>query len=112
MAAAPSGGFDHCFAVDGPEGVLRPAAVMHAPRSGRWMSVHTDRPGVQLYTGNGLRPPFHVHGWVSLETQRFPDTPNRPGLGTAVLRPGQVDEALTEFRFGAGTPPAMATEGP
>ncbi len=111
MAGSPSGGFDHCYAIDGTDGVLHPAAVVHAPRSGRWMSVETDRPGVQLYTGNGLRSPFHAHGSVSLETQRFPDTPNRPDLGSAVLRPGQVEVARTELRFGVGTPPSLGPAG-
>lgn len=106
MAATPSGGFDHCFAVDGPAGELRPAAVLDSPGSGRWMSVATDQPGVQLYTGNGLRPPFPVHGSVSLETQRFPDAPNRPGLGPVRLDPGGEYVAVTELRFGTGTPPA------
>jgi aldose 1-epimerase len=107
MAACPSGGFDHCFAVDGPDDVLRPAAVLAAPTSGRWMTVRTNRPGVQLYTGDDLQPPFPIHGSVSLETQRFPDTPNRPELGSAVLHPGQVDESVTELCFGAGTPPTL-----
>ena len=107
MAASPTGGFDHCFAIDGADDALRPAAVLHAPGSGRWMSVQTDRPGIQLYTGNGLGTPFQVHGSVSLETQRFPDTPNRPDLGSAVLRPGGVDVTVTELRFGAGTPPRL-----
>jgi aldose 1-epimerase len=106
MASSPSGGFDHCFAIDGPPGTLRPAAVLASPASGRWMSVRTDQPGVQLYTGNKLGPPFPVHGSVSLEAQRFPDTPNRPELGSALLRPGDVDEAVTELRFGVGAPPS------
>lgn len=107
MAASPVGGFDHCFAVTGPADLLRPAAVLEAPSSDRWMSVRTDRPGVQLYTGNGLQPPFQVHGSVSLETQRFPDTPNRPELGSAVLRPGEVDQSVTELRFGTGSAPSL-----
>jgi aldose 1-epimerase len=73
------------------------------------MSVATDQPGVQLYTGNGLKPPFRVHGSVSLETQLFPDTPNRPDLGTAVLRPGEEYASVTELRFGTGTPPPVRT---
>ncbi len=107
MQRCPSGGLDHCFAVDGPESVLRPAAVLAAGAAGRWMSVRTNRPGVQIYTGNGLGPPFQAHGSVSLETQRFPDTPNRPELGSAVLRPGEVDESVTELRFGVGTSPTI-----
>ena len=104
MAASPTGGFDHCFAIDGPAGELRPAAVLEAPASGRWMTVATNRPGVQLYTGDQLSDPFRPHASVSLETQRFPDTPNRPELGSAVLDPGDVDESVTVLRFGTGRP--------
>ena len=104
-------GFDHCFAVrgasGGAHGALRVAAVLDAPASGRWMSVHTDQVGVQLYTGNGLGEPFRPHGSVSLETQLFPDTPNRPDLGTAELRPGQRYASVTELRFGVGAPPSL-----
>lgn len=95
-------GLDQCFAVDGPVGTRRVAAVLDAPASGRWMSVHTDQPGVQVYTGNGLGAPFAVHGSVSLETQRFPDTPNRPELGSARLDPGEDYLSVTELRFGTG----------
>lgn len=106
MAASPSGGFDHCFAIDGAAekigGEMRPAAVLEAPASGRWMTVATNQPGVQLYTGDQLKAPFRPHASVSLETQRFPDTPNRPELGSAVLRPGEVDESITVLRFGSG----------
>jgi aldose 1-epimerase len=42
---------------------------------------------------------------VSLETQLFPDTPNRPALGSARLDPGDEYAAVTELRFGTGTPP-------
>lgn len=104
MAASPTGGFDHCFAIDGAVGDLRPAAVLEAPASGRWMAVATNQPGVQLYTGDQLRAPFRPHASVSLETQRFPDTPNRPELGSAVLVPGQVDESITVLRFGVRSP--------
>jgi aldose 1-epimerase len=98
-------GLDHCFEVDGPPGTLREAAVLVAPASGRWMQVRTDQPGVQVYTGNGLGAPFHRHGSVSLETQLFPDTPNRPELGSAQLEPGEEYRSVTELRFGIGEPP-------
>ncbi len=107
IAAHPPG-YDHCFEVRGVAGTMRDAALLHAPASGRWMAVRTDQPGVQLYTGNGLGPPFRPHGSVSLETQRYPDTPNRPALGSAVLRPGEEYAAVTELRFGVGDPPAIA----
>ena len=58
---AAGGGFDHCFSVPGAPATpapaaaaLRPAAVLDAPATGRWMSVATDQPGVQLYTGESL----------------------------------------------------------
>jgi aldose 1-epimerase len=95
-------GLDHCFEVDGTPGTLREAATLDSPASGRWMEVRTDQVGVQVYTGNGLGPPFDRHGSVSLETQMFPDTPNRPELGSARLDPAQVYRSLTELRFGVG----------
>ncbi len=107
MALAAPAGFDHCFAVRGEAGRLRPAAVLDVPASGRWMTVRTDQPGLQLYTGNHLGAPFTRHGSVSLETQRFPDTPNRPELGSALLDPGQRYRNVTELRFGTGTPPRL-----
>lgn len=110
LAAVPPG-LDHCFAIRGPVGALRAAAVLDAPSSGRWMAVLTDQPGLQVYSGNGLGDPFPRHGSVSLETQLFPDTPNRPELGSAVLRPGRQYRNLTELRFGRGEPPALADLG-
>lgn len=106
MAAVP-GGFDHCFAVRGTPGELRPAALLEAPGTGRWMAVATDQLGVQLYTGNNLAAPFEVHGSVSLETQAFPDTPNRPDLGSVRLDPGVAYHNVTELRFGTGSPPPV-----
>jgi aldose 1-epimerase len=107
LAAVPPG-LDHCFAVRGPVGSLRPAAVLDAPASGRWLAVLTDQPGLHVYTGNSLGPPFRAHASVSLETQRFPDTPNRPALGSAMLRPGERYLSRTVLRFGVGPPPAPA----
>lgn len=106
MASVP-GGFDHCFAVRGNAGELRPAALLEAPGTGRWMIVATDQRGVQLYTGNNLAAPFEVHGSVSLETQAFPDTPNRPWLGSVRLDPGVTYHNVTELRFGTGSPPQL-----
>ena len=100
-------GLDHCYAIDGAPGALRPAAVLDAPASGRWMTVRTDQPGLQVYTGNGLGAPFAPHGSVSLETQRFPDAPNRPELGACRLDPGDDYVGVTELRFGTGEPPAL-----
>lgn len=96
------GGLDHCFAVRRePDERLRPAARLVDPHSGRTLDVATNQPGIQAYTGNNLRAPFFVHSAVSLETQRFPDTPNRPQLGSARLGPGEEYRSLTTFSFGS-----------
>ena len=57
--------------------------------------------------GNSLGAPFAPHGSVSLETQRFPDAPNRPELGACRLDPGDDYVGVTELRFGTGEPPAL-----
>lgn len=89
------GGFDHCYLLDG--GVDgRPAAELVDPRSGRRLRLHTDQPGVQVYTAAHLDPP---HTAVCLETQVPPDTPNRPALGSAVLRPGETYRHRTVHAF-------------
>ncbi len=103
--AAAGGGFDHCFGVDGATGEVRPVATLRSPATGRWMTVHSDRVGVQLYTGNGLGEPFAPHTAVCLETQSFPDTPNGPSAGSVRLAPGQRYESVTVLRFGVGDPP-------
>jgi aldose 1-epimerase len=93
-------GFDHCYKLNGVSGRLRFAAQVDSPSSGRWMRIRTDQPAVQFYTGNGLGAPFTKHGALCLETQMFPDTPNHPELGSAVLRPGQEYRSVTELQFG------------
>lgn len=100
-------GVDHCFAARGTPGVLRTAAVLDAPASRRWLAVLTDQPGLQVYTGDGLGEPFVPHGAIAFETQRFPDTPNRPELGSAVLRPGERYSSVTELHLGTGDPPSL-----
>lgn len=101
MAAIP-GGLDHSYAVHGTAGTLRFAARLESPTSGRWLTVETDQPALHVYSGNDLRAPFAPHQAVSLETQRFPDTPNRPDLGSARLNPGETYRSSTRLRFGGG----------
>ena len=102
-------GYDHNYAVDGPMGVLRPAARASSPRTGIVMEVETTLPGVQLYTANFLeegRPgksgasygPRHA---FCLETQFFPDSPNQPAFPSTVLRAGERYDHTTRFVFSA-----------
>ena len=92
-----TGGLDDCYLIDG-EG-LRFAAELKHPASGRILSVHTDAPGMQVYSGNNLRAPFAVHQSMSLEAQRMPDAPNQPSLGACVLRPGESYATTTVLDF-------------
>jgi aldose 1-epimerase len=86
-------GIDHSFA---PRGTgLRPVAVLSEPTSGRRLTVLTDQPALQVYTGNFLtggvvsgRGLLRQGDGIALETQLHPDTPNQPDLGRATLEPG------------------------
>lgn len=99
-----SGGYDHCFVVDGKAGELRLAAKVTDPSSGRVMEILTTEPGIQFYTGNfmdgtadtGNQP---QHGAFCLEAQHYPDSPNRPEFPTTVLQPGDVYKQTTVHRF-------------
>ena len=100
------GGFDHTFVLAGAG--LRHAAFVRHPASGRTLQIATDQPGVQLYTGNTLHEwqcggrRYPQHGALCLETQQFPDAPNQPAYPNAILRPGEIFRASTEFAFGVG----------
>ncbi|MGW3108210.1 aldose epimerase family protein [Streptomyces sp. NPDC001100] len=93
-------GYDHNFALD--KG-LTPAPVeiaeLHDPASGRVLTVATTEPGIQLYTGEHLSAPFTPGAGVALETQHFPDSPNRPDFPSTELRPGEVYRSETVYGF-------------
>jgi galactose mutarotase-like enzyme len=103
-------GIDHNYVLRGSG--LRRAAVLRSPRTGTTLELHTDQPGLQVYTGNfldGSRPSVsggrHRQGdGIALEPQLFPDTPNRPAFGSAVLRPGETYRSSLRWRFGADLP--------
>ena len=102
-------GYDHNFVVNGRVGVLRLAARVTEPTTGRAMEVWTTEPGVQLYTGNyldgsdvgkGGKPYRHRYGFC-LETQHYPDSPNRPAFPSTVLRKGGRFRSTTVYKFSA-----------
>jgi len=87
-------GYDHCFVVDGEHGKLRPCAEVYEPVSGRTMKVFTTQPGVQFYTGNHLKEVagkqgscYVKHSGFCLETQHFPDSPNRENFPSCIAGP-------------------------
>ncbi|MCE1206995.1 MAG: hypothetical protein LWX00_06280 [Spirochaetia bacterium] len=79
---------------------------MTAPLSGRQMKVSTTLPGIQFYTGNNLSGLVGKQGSIydkyagfCLETQYFPDTPNRPDFPSCILNPGEIWNHTTEYHF-------------
>ncbi|MCI0392075.1 MAG: galactose mutarotase [Acidobacteria bacterium] len=101
-------GYDHNFVINGQTGVLRQAAKVSDPVTGRVMEVLTTEPGVQLYIGNFLREMKGKAGKVynrrhgfCLETQHFPDSPNKPSFPSSVLKKGGRYQTTTVFKFSA-----------
>ena len=89
-------GYDHNFVIDNGGKSLVETARVKDPKSGRVMTLRTDQPGVQLYTGNHLN-----HRGLCLETQHYPDSPNKPKFPSVVLRPGQTFKTSTVHIFSA-----------
>ena len=97
-------GYDHCFVLRGQSGMLEFAARAHDPVSGRVMEILTTEPGIQLYCGNFLgggagEGGFKQHEAFCLETQHYPDSPNKPAFPTTLLKPGQTFKSSTLHRF-------------
>ncbi len=104
-------GYDHNFVLDKPApGALGLAARLRDPFSGRMLEVSTTEPAVQLYSGNFLDGSavgiggraYRQSDALCLETQHFPDSPNRPDFPSTVLRPGGQFSSTTLFAFKAG----------
>ena len=95
-------GYDHNFALDkGVTEDAREVAELYDPSSGRVLTVSTTEPGLQLYTADQIEEPFSPGDGVALETQHFPDSPNRPDFPSTVLRPGEVYRSETVYAFSA-----------
>lgn len=104
-----AGGYDHNFVIDQTGEEPRLAARVKEPTSGRIMEVYTTQPGVQLYTANFLNRriigkggiPYDRRYGFCLETQHFPDSPNKPNFPSVVLRPEEKYSETTIFKFTA-----------
>ena len=99
--------YDHCYVLNKKPGEeFSLAARVVEPKSGRVMEVFTTQPGVQLYTAKGLNSKLKTsrfaygpyHG-LCLETQHYPDSPNKPGFPSTILRPGQPFKHTTIYKF-------------
>jgi aldose 1-epimerase len=102
-------GYDHNFVLDRANGEtgLVPAAHVVEPASGRVLDVSTTEPGIQFYTGNFLDgtlkgksgQPYVRRSGFCLETQHYPDSPNKPTFPNTILRPGETYTSKTVFAF-------------
>jgi aldose 1-epimerase len=99
------GGYDHNFVLNRTGKGLEIAALVYDSTSGRLLEVKTTQPGIQFYTGNFLDGKFSNHTGTSvqfrtafcLETQHFPDSPNKPAFPTTILQPGETYHTETVY---------------
>lgn len=97
-------GFDHTWILQKTGEELSYAATLYEPGSGRKIEVWTTEPGLQVYTANaiegkGRNGPLRPHSGICLETQHFPDSPNRNNFPTVLLQPGSTFESTTQLKF-------------
>ena len=100
-------GYDHTFVLQGEKGEMKLAATVYEPNNGRFLEVFTSEPGVQFYSGNFLKGNLVGKGGVAyeqrwglcLETQHFPDSPNRPQFPSVRLNPGSTYQTSTSYKF-------------
>lgn len=100
-------GFDHNFVLNTKGNLDECAARVSDPRSGIVLEVYTNEPGVQFYTGNFLDGTvtgknakiYNKRHGLCLETQKYPDTPNKPNWPSATLRPGETYKSTCIYKF-------------
>jgi aldose 1-epimerase len=106
-------GYDHNFVLNKSSGDgMTFAARAYDPRTGRVIDCFTTEPGVQVYTSNGMNgsvvgssgTAYRQTEGFTLETQHFPDSPNKPNFPTTELKPGQEFRSTTIFRFATDAP--------
>ena len=107
-------GYDHNWVLDDKSGKLAKAAILSEKTTGRTLEVWTTEPAIQIYCGNmiggGKDQPTPItekcgkvvpyRGAICLETQHYPDSPNKPEFPNTILKPGDVYSSVTEYRFG------------
>ncbi|MBN2773025.1 MAG: galactose mutarotase [Prolixibacteraceae bacterium] len=101
-------GYDHNYVINKAESGLILAARVVEPVSGRTMDVYTNEPGIQFYGGNFLNgnetgksgKPYNFRDAFCLETQHFPDSPNKENFPSTILNPGQEYYSVCIYKFG------------
>ncbi len=100
-------GYDHNWVLNTYDKTVRLAATVYDPQSGRFMEVFTDQPGLQFYSGNFLNGSltgkegiaYQYRTALCLEAQHFPDSPNKPGFPSVVVKPGDMYRQTTVYQF-------------
>ena len=101
-------GYDHNWVLNEAEDGLIYAAKVVEPQTGRTLEVYTNEPGLQFYGGNflnssdtGKEGKVYAHrSAFCLETQHFPDSPNKPGFPSVILNPGEDYKSVCVYKFG------------
>ncbi|MBD3347141.1 MAG: galactose-1-epimerase [Chitinivibrionales bacterium] len=102
------GGIDHNYVLDKKNNEMLLAAKIKEPTTGRLLEVYTTEPGMQFYTGNMLDGTlrgktgkiYEKHAGFCMETQHFPDSPNKPEFPSTELKSGETYRHNTVYRFG------------
>ena len=100
-------GYDHNWVLDTAGDISKVAAELYCEQTGIDLKVYTDEPGIQVYAGNFLDGSVKGKGGVTyghraaicLETQKYPDSPNKPEWPSPILRPGDKYLSHTIFAF-------------
>ncbi len=100
-------GYDHAWVFTDKSDKMKLGATVYEPNSGRFMEMYTTEPAVQFYTGNFLNGrafgPGSIaygHRWgLCLETEHYPDSPNKPSYPSTLLRPGETYSTSTMYKF-------------
>ena len=104
-------GYDHNYCLNTADDDTQVCASLYSPKTGIFMEMFTNEPGVQVYSGNfqgvgkdadiirkhGLKYPKHVS--VCLESQKYPDSPNHPEWASPVLKPGEKYFSHAAYKF-------------
>lgn len=100
-------GYDHNWVLNTQGDISKVAATLESPKTGIVLDVYTTEPGIQFYSGNFLDGTvkgkkgivYQQRVGVCLETQKYPDTPNKKDWPSATLRPGEKYKSETIFKF-------------
>lgn len=100
-------GYDFNYVINKPENELAFAASAYDKKSKRYMEVFTTEPGIQFYTGNFLNgsetgkigKPYNKRGGFCLETQHYPDSPNKPNFPSTLVQAGETFKSTTIYKF-------------